>query len=123
MIRSLMKLFAWARSIARRNAPNREASVLILDSDVLTIVQRAEGPAFERLVTRLDAEDEVAITVISLEEQARGWLAYIAKQRSFDRQVAAYTRLTDLVDDFSTRRILEFDAAAAAEASVLSSLT
>jgi tRNA(fMet)-specific endonuclease VapC len=72
------------------------------------------------LVARLDAEDEVAVTVISLEEQTRGWLAYIAKQRSFDRQIAAYSRLINLVEDFSTRRILEFDAAAAAEASALS---
>lgn len=56
------------------------------------------------------------MTIISLEEQMRGWLAYIARQRSFDEQVTAYARLQGLVDDYSPRIVFEFDSRAASEA-------
>jgi tRNA(fMet)-specific endonuclease VapC len=59
--------------------------VIILDTDVLSIVQRGEGPAYDHLVARLDvADDEVVVCIVSFEEQMRGWLAYIAG--SNDRQ-------------------------------------
>ncbi|HZZ79500.1 MAG TPA: hypothetical protein VFE62_13335 [Gemmataceae bacterium] len=54
--------------------------MLVLDTDLLTIIQRQEGAAYERLVARLKplAEKEpVAITIVSLEEQMRGWLAFL----------------------------------------------
>ena len=36
-------------------------------------IQRAAEPAYEQLVSRLDApEDEVAVSVVSFEEQIRG---------------------------------------------------
>jgi hypothetical protein len=47
--------------------------VIILDTDVLSIVQRAEGPAYDRLAQRLDAaDDDVAVSIISFEEQISG---------------------------------------------------
>jgi tRNA(fMet)-specific endonuclease VapC len=121
MIRFLTRSCASAQNIEGRNALSQGANVLILDSDVLTIIQHGKGAVFEKLVQRLDAADEdVAVTVVSLEEQTRGWLAYIAKQRSFDQQIAAYLRLHELVEDFSDRHILDFDEAAANEAMRLS---
>jgi predicted nucleic acid-binding protein len=40
--------------------------VIVLDTDVLSIVQRAEGPAYDQLVRRLDAaDDEVAVSIVS----------------------------------------------------------
>ena len=55
----------------------------ILDTDVLSIVQRVEGPAYDPLVARLDAaNDEVVVCIVSFEEQMRGWLAYIARSKS-----------------------------------------
>lgn len=42
--------------------------MIILDTDTLSIVQRAEGPAYDRLVRRLDAaDDDVAVTIVSFE--------------------------------------------------------
>ena len=53
------------------------------------------------------------MTVITIEEQLRGWLARIAKQKSAARQVEGYARLLELIHDLAPRRILPFDEAAA----------
>lgn len=84
--------------------------MIILDTDVLGIIQRAEGQAYENLVRRLDgAHDDVMVTIISFEEQMRGWLAFIAKGRSSHHQVHGYAYLHALLDDFTTRPVLDFD--------------
>jgi tRNA(fMet)-specific endonuclease VapC len=80
--------------------------MLILDTDVLTIVQRGQGPEYECLANRLDEvalTNPICVTIINFEEQMRGWLAYIARQRSIARQVEAYARLHQLLRDFEDR--------------------
>ena len=90
--------------------------MIILDTDVLSIVQRGEGPAYDHLVARLDvADDEVVVCIVSFEEQMRGWLAYIARSKSSNQQIAAYARLHAMLDDFATRPVVGFDRSAAAE--------
>ena len=43
--------------------------MIILDTDVLSIVQRGESPAYDRLVARLDAANyEVIVCIVSFEE-------------------------------------------------------
>jgi tRNA(fMet)-specific endonuclease VapC len=89
--------------------------MLILDTDLLTIIQRREGELYERLDARLEAAaatEQICVTLISFEEQMRGWLAYIARARSEERQVEAYQRLHALFDHFHTRQILDYDEAA-----------
>lgn len=64
--------------------------MIILDTDILTLIQRAAGPEYERLADRLDAsDDEVAVTIISFEEQMRGGLAFIARAKSANEQIIA----------------------------------
>jgi tRNA(fMet)-specific endonuclease VapC len=90
--------------------------MLILDTDVLTLVQRKSGSEYARLDARLeDASTSrvIATTIITFEEQMRGWLAYIAKARALERQVLAYARLRELFDDFRVRTVLDFDQSAA----------
>lgn len=55
----------------------------LLDTDHLSTLQRG-GEAARRLLQRLaNAEtNEIAATIISYEEQTRGWLSYMAKARS-----------------------------------------
>lgn len=90
--------------------------MIVLDTDTLSIVQRATGPAYGRLVSRLDAaDDEVAVSIVSFEEQMRGWLAYIARAASSNQQIDGYAKLHALLDDFATRPVLDFDPHAAAE--------
>lgn len=64
----------------------------LLDTDHLSTLQRG-GEAAQRLLTRLTnaKTSEIAATIVSHEEQTRGWLSYIAKVRSTEAQVAAYS--------------------------------
>ena len=90
--------------------------MIVLDTDVLSLVQRASGPAYDRLVRRLDAaDDEVAVSIVSFEEQMRGWLAFIARAKSSSQQIEGYARLHALLKDFTTRPVLDFDPLAAAK--------
>jgi tRNA(fMet)-specific endonuclease VapC len=91
--------------------------MIVLDTDVLTIVQRADSDDYARLVNRLQAAgpQPVYATIVSFEEQLRGWLAYIARAKTLERQIAAYARLRGLLEDFQTRPVLDFDDAAARE--------
>lgn len=97
--------------------------MLVLDTDILSIIQRASGAEYDRLAAKLDAaDDDMYVTVISLEEQMRGWLAYIAREQSFERQTFAYLKLRELVIDFEGRAMLDFDAASAIQMSRLRKL-
>lgn len=89
--------------------------MLVLDTDVLSIIQRAEGIEYSRLVARLPAGDpqSVFVTIVSLEEQMRGWLTFVARARSSEQQITAYARLHALLKDFSRRSVLDFDDQAA----------
>jgi tRNA(fMet)-specific endonuclease VapC len=90
--------------------------MIILDTDLLTIVQRAEGDAYTRLAARLDAAGEpVWVTMVSFEEQMRGWLAYAARARDPEAVIQGYARLRAVLEDFQTRPILDFDDRASAE--------
>ncbi len=62
--------------------------MLVLDTDHVSLLQWGTGEEAERLRRRLDAiDEEVAVTVISYEEQTRGWLAYVARARTLGEQV------------------------------------
>jgi tRNA(fMet)-specific endonuclease VapC len=89
--------------------------MLILDTDLLTLVQRGEGEVYARLAARLEAvanAEKICVTIISYEEQMRGWLAFIAGARTAEKQLDAYRRLHELFDDFHDRMILDYDGAA-----------
>lgn len=91
--------------------------MIILDTDVITILQRGRGVEYDRIIARRDAagEDADSVTIISYEEQTRGWLAVLARARSIERQIEAYARLQRHLEEYCNRPILDFDAAAAAE--------
>lgn len=102
-------------SVGVRARPLRGASVPILDTDVLSLVQRRSEPGYTRLLARLRALPNgttVWVTVISFEEQLRGWLEYVKKAKPAQLP-DGYARLRRLNQDFSTRPVLPFDEAAA----------
>jgi tRNA(fMet)-specific endonuclease VapC len=83
--------------------------VIILDTDVLSIIQRGDSAEYEKLATRLDSvDDQIVVSIISFEEQMRGWLAFISKAKTFEHQIRAYAKLHALLEDFTTRPILDF---------------
>jgi tRNA(fMet)-specific endonuclease VapC len=58
-------------------------------------------------------DQDFVTTVVTLEEQLRGWLALIRRSHDSHRQVSAYAKLTGVVDYFSRWTRLPFDDAAA----------
>lgn len=97
--------------------------MIVLDTDVLSIVQHGRGQLFDTIANRLDeADDEIYLSIVSFEEQMRGWLAKIANARTLPAQVAAYSKLAELLEDFRHRPVLKFDQPAAREFETLRSL-
>jgi tRNA(fMet)-specific endonuclease VapC len=89
--------------------------MIVLDTDHLSLLQAREAPSAFALQARLETfpADEVVTTVITLEEQMRGWLALIRRVTDVQRQVAYYERLRSLVAFFAAWEVLPFDQHAA----------
>jgi tRNA(fMet)-specific endonuclease VapC len=66
----------------------------ILDTDHLSVIDR-EGVNAQSLLQRLAGIDptQVATSIISYEEQMRGWLSYTARAQTVEKQVEAYKQL------------------------------
>lgn len=86
----------------------------LLDTDHLSVLERggAEAARLRHRLQRVVAA-EVAATVVSYEEQTRGWLSYIAKARSPEEQVTAYSYLQRHLQVFCTVPLIPLDPAAA----------
>ena len=91
--------------------------MVVLDTDHLSLLEWGSGAEGQRLLARLRtlAPEEVVTTIITFEEQMRGWMAYLARARTLTQQVEAYRRLKRHLDNYRTIPVLEFDAQAAAE--------
>ena len=89
--------------------------MIVLDTDIITLLDQQSGQAFENLVDRLSdpAVDRVCVTIISFEEQMRGWLSYIAASRTPARQVEGYARLQRMLGWYQRQDVLEFGQHAA----------
>jgi tRNA(fMet)-specific endonuclease VapC len=57
--------------------------------------------------------EEVATTIISYEEQTRGWFAVLAKARTLAAEVEAYRRLSRHLENYRELLVLEFRQEAA----------
>ena len=91
--------------------------MILLDSNHLSILKYHESERSIRLVARLalSGDPVVGAPVICVEEQMRGWMASIAKERQPERQVYAYRELAGLFSFFARLPIVPFDDAAAVE--------
>jgi tRNA(fMet)-specific endonuclease VapC len=91
--------------------------MIVLDTDHLSVLEYRDSPRAFELQARLEAESptELFTTVVSLEEQMRGWLALIARYSHVEQQVAYYSRLLSMHGFFSGWQLLPFDADAARE--------
>ena len=57
--------------------------------------------------------DELFTTIITFEEQMRGWLAFIAKAKTPEQQIYAYERLHRSLEAYRNTTVLDFDENAA----------
>ena len=92
--------------------------IYILDTDVFTLAELPDSRAYQQLharVLQLDSADRIVTTIVTYEEQTRGWLAYVAKSRETAYQIKAYSRLKKHLRAYLGFDILDFDAAAARE--------
>ncbi len=89
--------------------------MILLDTDHLSVLNSGRGDRFSRLVIRLSAaRDDFGTTIVSVEEEMRGWLAAVARERKPERQVMAYRELAALFDRYARFHVAPFDLAAAA---------
>lgn len=83
-------------------------SLYVLDTDHVSLVQREHPVVMRRLAAR--QAREIAVTIITAEEQMRGWLNAIRRAaRSRERLRWAYAGLRSTLDFYRTARVLDFD--------------
>lgn len=87
--------------------------MLVLDTDHLVELDRGstQGAVLQQKLD--DAGDQVATTIISAEEQFRGWLAQIHRQRDPHEQIATYQRLQRRIAFFAVWHVLPWNTEAA----------
>ena len=88
----------------------------IFDTAHLSVLERG-GVNAQRLMRRLAnvSSTQVAASIISYEEQMRGWLSYIAKVKTVEQQVEPYKQLKQQLTNYCAIPILEFDEQVAQE--------
>jgi tRNA(fMet)-specific endonuclease VapC len=85
--------------------------MVVLDTDHVSLPERARGDGYLQLRTRLSliSPPEKVTTIITYEEQSRGWLAYVARARTLGQQIDAYRKLNHHLELYRRIRVLEFD--------------
>jgi tRNA(fMet)-specific endonuclease VapC len=84
--------------------------MMILDTDHLSILTGKPSQRRSNLLKRLSMIDttDIAITVISVEEQMRGWLSTLAKEWTSVRQIYPYDELIRFARNLQSFDILRF---------------
>jgi tRNA(fMet)-specific endonuclease VapC len=88
--------------------------MIVLDTDHISLLQHPDSPESRTLAQRLSASSDrdIVTTVITVEEQMRGWLNIIARYRDPHHQATYYDRLIHFVRFFAMWRILPFQDSA-----------
>lgn len=82
----------------------------ILDTDHISLYRRGNA-AVQARVAAIPAS-QIAVTIISFEEQIRGRLAQIRRANNEARVILAYQLVRETLDYFTTVQVLDFDMAA-----------
>jgi tRNA(fMet)-specific endonuclease VapC len=81
-------------------------SLYILDTDILTLLQDGDRIVHQRVGSH--PKNDVAITVISVEEQLTGWYTKLRRAKTSPMLAQAYERLTRNVRYLAGATILTF---------------
>jgi tRNA(fMet)-specific endonuclease VapC len=87
----------------------------VLDTDHASFLQRplsSEGQRLRFRLSKIETHKRV-ITIITFEEQMRGWMATIAKANSLSLQIEAYRWLDHALDFYSKNTLISFNERAA----------
>jgi tRNA(fMet)-specific endonuclease VapC len=86
--------------------------LFVLDTDILALLQRGDANVVSRASKCAPAE--IAVTVITVDEQLRGWFTLVRRAKT-PRQIAfAYDQLALSVSDLARIRILSYSETAIA---------
>lgn len=91
--------------------------MILPDTDHLSVLKYDEHPRGHALRERMIASNDpfFATTIVSIEEQMRGWLAKIHSVKDAEKQVAWYDQLARLLEFLADWQIIAFDLQAAVE--------
>lgn len=90
--------------------------MIILDTDCLSLLDREkylESSTLRKHLKRFSPED-IFTTIISFEEQMRGWLSVIARSKNLEQQIFGYQKLHRFLEAYRETQVLDFDEKAAA---------
>ncbi|MBL8207881.1 MAG: type II toxin-antitoxin system VapC family toxin [Blastocatellia bacterium] len=87
----------------------------ILDTDHMSLLERKTSHEAQRLFFRLSAinDKDYGTTIISVEEQMKGWLALLASARTVEKQIEFYGRLKNALYRYNKIQLFDFDFQAA----------
>jgi tRNA(fMet)-specific endonuclease VapC len=85
-------------------------NLYVLDTDHLTLLRRGHAQVVARVGATPPAE--IAITILTIEEQLRGWFTQVRKARDAARLARAYDGLSDVVEMARRLPVLPFSRAA-----------
>ena len=88
--------------------------LVVLDTDHISILQMRNQPDCDRLEARLSQHpsDEIAVSIVSFQENVEGWLAWIKRAKKDAQIVEGYQQLVSILQDYCRARVLPFDDAA-----------
>jgi tRNA(fMet)-specific endonuclease VapC len=81
-------------------------SLFVLDTDHVSLLQRAHPVVAARVLAA--PPDELAVSVITFEEQLGAWYAQIRQARDREKLTRAYEGLFQILEDAKRVRILPF---------------
>lgn len=89
--------------------------MILLDTDHLTLLKYPDNPRYVVLTARMAAsvDQDIGTTIITAEEQMRGWLAVISRRRDVHDQIDGYRELLGLLEFLHRWTVLPFDEPAA----------
>lgn len=82
---------------------------VLLDTDHVSLHERGHFPVRARLASF--SSEEVAVSIVTVEEMLRGRLAILARRSEGEARVHAYTKLLETVQFLSSVPVVPFDMA------------
>src|SRR5437660_329786 len=89
-------------------------SLVLLDTDHLSILQMRNQPFCDRLEARLASHpaENITASIVSFQENVQGWLAWIKRAKKDAQIIEGYAQLQAILRDYCDARVLPFDTAA-----------
>jgi len=92
-------------------------SLFLLDTDHLTLYHMGHPPLLQNLLRHL--ADELAISVVTVEEQLTGWQRALRQARDDVRRAQIYERMARTVEGLAGWRVIPLSASALARHATL----